>query len=179
VNPRFGSTSAANNTIRAPFRLTLDVQLDLAPPQTKQQMERWIGDGNTNALSADALAKRFQRTVPDPYAELMQQADSLLLTRQQIAGLQQADNRYRTHVDSIWTAISGYLASLPNAKAVADAFRKTDQATDDAWEITRVTVQRDFREILTPDQLTMLPGISRFLFNAQARVHIRMYPRGG
>jgi hypothetical protein len=109
----------------------------------------------------------------------MQQADSLLLTRQQIAGLQQADNRYRTHVDSIWTSISGYLASLPNAKAVADAFRKTDQATDDAWELTRVTIQRDFREILTPDQLTMLPGISRFLFNAQARVHIRMYPRGG
>ena len=178
VNPRFGSTSAANNTIRAPFRLTLDVQVDLAPPQTQQQMERWLG-GGSGAVSADALAKRFQRTVPDPYSELLQQADSLLLTRQQIANLQQADDRYRAHIDSIWTSLSGYLASLPDAKSVAAAYKKTDQSTDDAWEITRTTIQRDFREILTPDQLTMLPGTPRFLFNAQARVHIRMYPRGG
>jgi hypothetical protein len=36
VNPRFGSTSPALNTMRAPFRLTLDVSLDIAPSQNEQ-----------------------------------------------------------------------------------------------------------------------------------------------
>src|SRR6185437_16426327 len=108
----------------------------------------------------------FQRTVPDPYAEVIQQADSLLLTQQQIVELQRADDRYRSHVDSTWTALARYLAALPDAKSEADAFRTTDRTTDDVWEFTRVTIQRDFRGTLTADQLRLLPGIPRFLFNA-------------
>src|SRR5207237_312328 len=45
VNPRFGSTSPALNTIRAPFRLTLDVSLDIAPSQNEQQLDRWLRPG--------------------------------------------------------------------------------------------------------------------------------------
>src|SRR6185312_11601540 len=149
VNPRFGSTSTSSNTIRAPFRLTLDVSVDLAPPQTKQQMDRWLGEAGRGAhVSSDDLVRRFQRTVPDPYAEVIQQADSLLLTQQQIVELQRADDRYRSHVDSTWTALARYLAALPDAKSEADAFRTTDRTTDDVWEFTRVTIQRDFRGTL-------------------------------
>jgi hypothetical protein len=182
VNPRFGSTSAAFNTIRAPFRLTLDVSLDVAPPQTKQQMSRWLGPakGTTgSAMSAPDLARRFQRTVTDPYAELIDQADSLLLTPPQVAALRTAQSQYRAGIDSIWNSLSRYLVSLADAKAAVSAYRVTDESTDDAWEITRLAVQHDFREILTPDQLTLLPGIARYLFSASSRVHLRMYPRGG
>jgi hypothetical protein len=109
---------------------------------------------------------------------LVQQADSLLLTAPQVAALQATDTVYRAHVDSIWTNLSSYLVSLPDANAAVGAFRTTDQATDDAWEFTRVQLQRDFQRILTADQLTQLGGFARFLFNAQNRVHIRIYPCG-
>lgn len=182
VNPRFGTTSAAFNTIRAPFRLTLDVSFDLAAPQTKQQMSRWLGpnksSGKAMSVTAPELMQRFKRTVPDPYSELIQQADSLLLTEPQVEALHVADSAYRVRVDSIWNGLSSYLVSLPDANAAVGAFRTTDQSTDDAWEITRVAVQRDFPKILTADQLTQLSGFGRYLFNAPTRVHIRIYPRG-
>jgi hypothetical protein len=60
-----------------------------------------------------------------------------------------------------------------------NAFRRTDQSTDDAWEITRVAVRKDFGDILTPDQMTLLSGIPRLLFNATTAAHIRSFPRGG
>ncbi|HEV8410116.1 MAG TPA: hypothetical protein VGQ30_06385, partial [Gemmatimonadaceae bacterium] len=178
VNPRFGATSAATNTIRAPFRLTLDVSIDIAPSQTKQQMTRWLGTSDGAPLSVADLTRRFQRTVPDPYAQIIQQSDSLLLTQGQLLALQNADHRYRTHVDSIWTTLAEFLAPLTDPKAKAAAFRPTDLATDDAWEFTRTSIRHDLGDILTPDQLALLSGIARYLFNAQNPVHIRMYPGG-
>jgi hypothetical protein len=147
VNPRFGTTSAALNTVRAPFRLTLDVSMDLATPQTKQQMSRWLGPSKTGGkamlVTGPELMQRFKRTVPDPYAELIQQTDSLLITEPQMNALQVADSAYRVRIDSIWSGLSNYLVSLPDANSAVGAFRTTDQGTDDAWEITRVAVQRD------------------------------------
>jgi hypothetical protein len=183
VNPRFGSTASATNTIRAPFRVTIDVSIDIAPPQAEQQLDRWLRPGRSGRagtrVDAPDLARRYQRTVPDPYAEVLQETDSLLLTPRQITALQAADTRYRGRIDSIWVSVSQYLASLPEAYSSSAAFRRTDSSTDDAWEITRLAVQRDFREILTPDQQIMLPGLARQLFNARDRVHIRIFPRGG
>ncbi|HVT40822.1 MAG TPA: hypothetical protein VHE78_17415, partial [Gemmatimonadaceae bacterium] len=183
ANPRFGSTASGSNTIRAPFRVTIDASLDIAPPQAEQQIDRWLrpgraGRGGTRVDASD-LARRFQRTVPDPYAEVMQEADSLLLSPRQVAALQAADTRYRARLDSIWVSVSQYLVSLPDDYKGAAAFRRTDSSTDDAWEITRLAVQRDFREILTPDQQIILPGLARQLFNARDKVHIRIFPRGG
>jgi len=42
VNPRFGTTRPAQNTLRAPFRVTLDVSMSLGRPATVQQLERWL-----------------------------------------------------------------------------------------------------------------------------------------
>src|SRR5439155_26104017 len=98
-------------------------------------------------------------------------------TPPQVSALRNAESRYRARIDSIWNSLSRYLVSLPDANAAVAAYRITDESTDDAWEITRQTIQHDFREILTPDQLTLLPGTSRYLFNASSRVHIRIYPR--
>jgi len=177
VNSRFGSTSASSNAVRAPFRLTLDVSIDIAAPQTEQQMDRWLGvNGSSKGapISAAQLMQRLQRTVPDPYADVMRQADSLLVTAPQMAALRLAQDRYRNRVDSLWNSVANFVVSQPNAKASTAAYRLVDKSTDDAWEITRLAVQHDFKDVLTPDQLTLLPSLPKQLFTSTGPVHIRM-----
>src|SRR5262249_21391712 len=62
VNPRFGSTSPSINTIRAPFRLTLDVTVDVGRPLVDQQLDRWLRPGrggrSTPKLTPDQLMQR-------------------------------------------------------------------------------------------------------------------------
>jgi hypothetical protein len=183
VNPRFGATDPTSSTVRAPFRVTLDVNVDIAPPQAMQQLDRWLKPGRKGRpgakVTAADLVRRYQRTVPDPYIEVLQQSDSLLLTAPQAAQVQAADQRYRMRIDSIWTSVAQYLSALPDNFDAGEAFRRTDGATDDAWEITRLAVQRDYKEILTPNQLLLLPLFSRQLYNARDPVHFRFFPRGG
>jgi carboxypeptidase family protein len=181
VNPRFGNSSPAASTVRAPFRVTLDVNVDVAPAQTEQQIDRWLRPGRRGItgtrVTAPDLMRRFQRTVTDPFAEVLQEADSLLLTPQQTVALQAADVRYRAHIDSAWTQLSEYLASQPDVYDVGSAFRRADAATDEAWEYTRLTVKEVMPTILTPDQIVILPQTTRFLYNSRDRVHLRIFAR--
>jgi hypothetical protein len=179
VNPRFGSTSPSSNTIRAPFRLTLDVTMDVARPLVDQQLDRWLRPGRggraTPKLTADQLLQRVQRNVPDPYGELLQQTDSLLLTVDQVARLQAARTSYRARIDSLWTGLAQYLASLPTAYNFDEASKHMDAVVDQAWELSRVSVRATYREILAPEQLAILPGWSHQLFYAERPLHVRLF----
>jgi len=183
VNPRFGASSPSIGTLRAPFRFTLDVQLDLARPMSDQQLDRWLRPGRAGRagqkLTANDFFRRYQRTVPDPYAELLQQGDSLLLSSDEVAQLQAAQTAYRTRVDALWTSLASSLAGLPDSYDVDAVSRRTDQTIDDVWELTRLEVQKDLPAILAPAQTAMLTGWSGMLFRAHDRVHIRLSPRGG
>ncbi|HXT14231.1 MAG TPA: carboxypeptidase regulatory-like domain-containing protein [Gemmatimonadaceae bacterium] len=183
VNPRFGSTSPALGALRAPFRVTLDVQFDLAPPMAKQQLDRWLRPGRAGhegtRISAADLLRRYQRTVPDPYAELLSQSDSLLLSPETVTRLQAAQTAYRSRVDGLWRTLTTYLASLPDAYDADVVARHTDDVIDDVWEATRLAVRRDFDAILAPAQLSLLTGWSGVLYRSRDRVHFRLSPRGG
>jgi len=183
VNPRFGTSAPSIGTFRAPFRLTIDVQLDLARSMSDQQLDRWLRPGRAGRegvrLTEQEFFRRYQRTVPDPYAELLQQSDSLLLSSDEVAQLQAAQSVYRARVDALWTSLASYLASLGDTYDVDAVSRRTDTTIDDIWEITRVDVQRNLEAILAPAQTAMLTGWSGMLFRAHDRVHIRLSPRGG
>ena len=45
VNPRFGNTRPSATTLRAPFRLTLDVSVDIGRQIEEQQVDRWLKPG--------------------------------------------------------------------------------------------------------------------------------------
>jgi hypothetical protein len=179
VNPRFGSTSPSSNTIRAPFRLTLDVTMDVARPLVDQQLDRWLRPGRggrpTPKLTTDQLLQRLQRNVPDPYGELLQQSDSLLLTSDQVTQLQGARTRYRARIDSLWTGLAQYLYNLPSNYAFDEASKTMDGAVDRAWELSRIDVRTTYKEILAPEQLAILPGWSRQLYYAERPLHVRLF----
>lgn len=183
INSRFGSTSPSISTLRAPFRLTLDVQLDIARSMPEQQLDRWLRPGRAGRpgtkVSAAEFTRRYQRTVPDPYGELLQQSDSLLLSDAQVQQIQNVRSAYRARVDSMWTSIGNYLGSLPDTYDFGSAVRRTDDTIDDIWEITRLDVQKNLAAILAPAQTAMLGGWAGQLFRSRDRLHIRLSPAGG
>ncbi|HTI65548.1 MAG TPA: carboxypeptidase regulatory-like domain-containing protein [Gemmatimonadaceae bacterium] len=183
LNQRFGSTSTAATTLRAPFRITLDVALDIAPSLPDQMLDRWLRPGRGGhegkRITSDELVRRLQTTVPDPFAELLQQSDSLLLTDVQVTALQSIDAQYRAHVDASWRSLCDYLAALPDQYDFASASRRADDATDELWEYGRIEVQQRLAEVLTPVQTAMLSGWAGQMFRARDRMHVRLTPRGG
>lgn len=183
LNQRFGSTAASATTLRAPFRITLDVGIDIAPSLPDQMLDRWLRPGRAGhdgqRITSDDLVRRLQTTVPDPFAELLQQSDSLLLSDVQVRALQAVDARFRAHVDGTWRSLGDYLAALPDRFDFASAARRTDDTTDELWEYGRTEVQQQLAEILTPVQMAMLSGWAGQMFRARDRMHVRLTPRGG
>jgi hypothetical protein len=170
VNPRFGTTNPSLNTLRAPFRLTLDVAMNLGRPATEQQVERWLNPGRSGRpgpkLTADELKKRYTRTVPDPYDPIIRESDSLLLTRPQLDAVQAAQTKYHEKMDAHWTKLAEYLASLPDVYDVADAFKHQEDMTDDAWALAWSDVHETLKGILSPLQLKLLPYPASMLWTA-------------
>jgi hypothetical protein len=161
VNPRFGTTNPAANTLRAPFRVTLDVQLLVGRAPALQQLERWVDPGRSRPgtkLGVADLKKRYQAAVPNPYPQVIQFADSLLLSRDQVEALQRVMAEYNKKVDSSWTDLATYLADLPNSYDHSEAVKRQETTIGNVWEMSRLHVQENLRKILSPLQLTMLPG---------------------
>lgn len=182
VNPRFGSTRGLANAPRVPFRITLDISINLTPDITLQQMDRWLRPGRAGRpgkrLGVADLEKRYERNVPDPYKGILAESDSLLLTRDQSDSISVIDARYRAHMDSLWTSLAEYLAALPDAFDTKAVKRRQEQAVDDAWEYSRLDVKRTLPTVLSPVQLRILPGWAKMLYEAKDKVHIRIFMAG-
>jgi hypothetical protein len=182
VNPRFGNTRPSATTLRAPFRVTLDVSIDIGRPIPEQEVDRWLKPGRAGRRGArmDAidLKRRYTRNIPDLYGMILQQTDSLLLSRDQVDSLRRIQAAYRARLDSLWTSLAEYLANLPDRYSSADAYKHAEDATDAAWELARLDLQHTLPTILSPVQLRLLPTVPRMLFNAKEPVHIRFFIAG-
>ena len=183
VNPRFGSTSSAATTLRNPFRITIDVSVDIAPPLVEQQLERWLAPGrggrSGQRATSDQLAQRYARSVPNPFTGLLGESDSLLLTNDEIAALQHSDDEFRTHMDSVWRSLGRELAALPDDYSFDAASKRVDDVLGAAWEFTRDDVHRQLDAILTPVQRSMLTGWAKVFYAATTPLHYRLFISGG
>mgnify|MGYP001556799017 CR=1 FL=1 len=182
VNPRFGNTQPSNTLLRVPFRVTIDVSLSVGRPLPQQMLNRWLKPGRNGRkgprLSVTELKRRYARNVPDPYSSILEESDSLLLTRDQAEAIQKADTAYRQRMDSVWTALSEYLAGLGDDYNPTEALKRQEAAVDEGWEISRLDVQHTLPSILSPIQLRLLPGIPGMLLKAKEKVQIRMFMLG-
>ena len=146
VNPRFGSTRELTNAPRMPFRVTLDVAIDLTRDVGLQHMDRWLRPGRAGhsgkRLGIAELRERYVRIIPDPYQGILEESDSLLLTRDQADSLVAIDVRYRAHMDTVWTALAEHLAALPDEFDTKTVLRRQERVVDEAWEFSRQDVQR-------------------------------------
>lgn len=168
LNQRFGDTRPSATTLRTPFRLTLDVSFDLGTPYDQQFLARWLKPGRAGypgrKLSSNDLVKRYNRVTPDPYAAILQESDSLLLSSPQVVALREADVRYRAARDSVLQSLANYLAGMGDEYAAREALRRQNQALDQVWELGHVDVRRTLPSILNTLQLRLLPYPASMLY---------------
>lgn len=179
VNPRFGNTQPASSIIREPFRLTLDVHMNIGASLPFQQLKRLVSAGRGGdrrpRLTAADFKKRYARGVPDPYADILEEADSLLLTEEQQKAIEAAQAEYLHGIDSVWTPLADYMVGLGDTYDVKAALQRQEDATDAAWEYARLHVQKTLGKILSPIQIKLLPWEAALLYKAKEPVRIRMY----
>ena len=179
VNPRFGNTRPSATTFRTPFRVTLDVSMSFGPSYDEQQMDRMLRNGRNGnpgpKLDSAAIVRRYCGNLPDWYSEILRQADSLLLTREQSDGLTAARTAYLGRVREHWGRLAGFVAKTPERYDLKELVKAQSDATDAAWDLARAEAQSTLPKLLTPTQLKLLPGNAGFLFQSKQAVRGTRY----
>jgi hypothetical protein len=174
VNPRFGDSRGVAASTITPFRINLDVRVELGPSQSRQLVRRLLSEGRNgrrgNRLDVQTLVPRLRRSGPQPYRELLELGDSLALTEAQLSTLERADDQLRAQADTIWTELATWLAGLPDRYDEASAVARQESATDRVWEISRQQVQAVLRPLLTPRQIALLPWPASELVKATSPI---------
>jgi hypothetical protein len=182
VNPRFGSTRGLGNAPRVPFRVTLDISVDLTRDVGLQHMDRWLRPGRAGRpgkrLGVAELRERYVRIIPDPYQGILEESDSLLLTRDQSDALEAIDARYRAHMDTVWTSLAEYLASLPDQFDTKTVLERQESVVAAAWEYSRRDVQRTLPLVLSPVQLRLLPWLAKMLYESKGKLDLQFLTGG-
>jgi len=165
VNPRFGNTSPSASTLRSPFRMTLDVRMNLGHDAQEQdvilKMRVKPALKGTRA-SADTLKNRYMNSTSsnafmDIYKLMLRYADSLALSRDQSEKVQARQKLLIARADSVFGGLAGYLAKLPESYSAKDAAKHVTDAATAMWDIIYAEGPW-IKELLTPGQLRLLPG---------------------
>jgi hypothetical protein len=160
VNPRFGASGPSTTTRRNPFRITLDVQLDLGRSADEQRVEQTIRVRPSlygTRAPVDSIKNRYIRSsFTDLYAVMLRFADSLALSRDQTERVQARQVLLKARADSIFGDLARYLVALPESFDVKDAAKHVTDTGDSAWKV--IYAERDFLSAtLTPGQIHLLP----------------------
>jgi hypothetical protein len=163
-----------------PFRVTLDFMFDLGVPLAKQQAIKLLGPGRRGhagpRMSPDSMAAKLRIQIPDLYDVVMEESDSLLLSRDQVDSLRAAQVPYRARIDSLWQATTQTLAAYGDDYDADAAMHLLDNATEQAWLIGRDQIPV-LERILSPLQMRLAPWEVGTLKAAigQKTVGIRMF----
>ena len=178
VNPRFGATDPRFSTIRAPFRVTLNMSIPFGPTMPEQQLSRALRPGRNGIPGprpdSASLHKRYARNVNNPIRSVLMERDSLLLTAEQVAALEPLEREFQQYADSLWGALAGEFARYGDRYDSKAALERQEAVIDAAWERARL-VSIKLTDILTPVQLKLLPWPAGYLRTAKPGVKIRIF----
>lgn len=118
---------------------------------------------------------KYARNVPDPFALVLVQYDSLLLSRAQVEALQGAQTGYRAQLDTVWNELASELDALGEDFNESLVLPRQDAAVDQAWELTRLAVHNSVAKTLTPVQMALSPNWVISLYRAKQPTPMRMY----
>jgi hypothetical protein len=159
VNPRFGATNPASSTLRAPFRLTLEVSTALGRSFAEQRLEQQLrvtpARVGTRA-PADSLKARFFRNFQDMYFILIRMSDSLALSKDQLDQIDVRRRIIREKADSIYGELGRHFASLPKNYDIKEAVKYQQAADSVIWQ-NNYNEQPFLSAMLTKGQIRLLP----------------------
>lgn len=166
VNERFGSTRPQQSTSGLPAYISVSIGLDIGYTRERQTLTQRLdmGRGRPGTKQPAASLKQLATAgIPNPMAMILQQPDSLKLTRKQADSLASLSRKFTLHADSVWTPVSKYLEALPEGYDRDEAYSHYVKAREQTVDYL-LTLVPDVRTLLTASQKRKLPiQVSNFL----------------
>lgn len=160
VNERFGSTRPAQTTLRStPMSITMSMSVDVGPTREQQQLLQQLDRGRTRAGNKPSLQQlRGTATsgIINPMQQLLQQADTLKLTRKQADSLATLNRYFVLRSDSIWNPVTKFLSELPDKYNHDAAFARYRDAREQTVDML-IKIAPGIKSMLTPTQYRILP----------------------
>jgi hypothetical protein len=159
VNPRFADTRPNRTLYREPFRIVVDFSLQLSTSYPLQQLRRAVEPVKTaqgwQRRSADSIAAFYLENTSSVHKALLEQTDSLFLSRAQVAALQAADSVFSDRVREVYSQLGEYLARGNGAAGKAEV-DSAENAVKSYWRI--FWEQPEIADsIVTPTQKALFP----------------------
>jgi hypothetical protein len=166
VNQRFGSTRPLQSaTYALPF-VSLGLSFDIGVPRERQLLTQRLDIGRRTGGTIsplDAMKAFGMSSIPNPMFLILQEGDSLGLTRAQADSLATLSHEYAQFADSVWTPVGRYLAELPNRYNTGEAYERYTSARVRTVDFL-MTLVPNAKRVLTPAQRRRLPPqISSYL----------------
>jgi hypothetical protein len=159
VNPRFADTRPGRTLLRNPFRIVIDFSFNLSTDFDLQQLRRAVepvkGPTGWQRRSADSLTAFYLGETSDIYKMLIEQSDSLFLSKAQVASLDSADAIFSRQVRELYVPLGEFLARAEGGagKAQLDSAKATEKSY---WKVFW-TQPEIAASIVTPSQRELLP----------------------
>jgi hypothetical protein len=164
VNPRFGNTRPSLGAFLNPFRVTLDFTFSLTGNAQRQQLNIFLRPTRSapgQRPPVDTVLKRLRSTgaTPlSPYYWMIANADSLLLSPEQMRSLTDGAARRNVQIDSLYGTLARELAALPEEYDADAVMRRVQQVNQSVfgWPDSESAF---IRGVLTPIQFRLLPPV--------------------
>jgi hypothetical protein len=165
INSRFADTRPGRTVLSNPFRLVIDFSMDLSTDYELQQLRRAVepvkGPNGWQRRTADSLTSFYLGNTSSIHKMLIAEADSLFLSKAQVAALRKADSVYSAQVRAVYGPLGLYLAAGQGdaSKASVDS---ASAAHKRYWEI--FWKQPEIAaEIVNPTQRDLIPMFKSML----------------
>ena len=161
VNDRFGSTRPQQSASRSAAFVSINVSYDIGFTQERQTLTQYLDAGRTRPgtrKTAGALKSWGTSSIPNPMAMVLQQSDSLNLTRKQADSLATLSTKFSQYADSVWTPAAKALDAVPDRYSPGDAYREYVVARERTMDYL-IAIAPDLRGLLTAEQKRRLSTI--------------------
>ncbi len=161
VNDRFGSTRPQQSASRSAAFVSINVSYDIGFTRERQLLTQRLdmGRGRPGEKQTAQAIKAFgTSSIPNPMGMILQQSDSLKLTRKQADSLATLSTRYARYADSVWTPIAKTLEAEPEHYSHGAAYKEYVQAREQTVDYL-IRIAPHVRGLLTPAQKRKLPSI--------------------
>jgi hypothetical protein len=133
VNPQFGNSSVLRNLFLSPFKITLDVSVDLGPDRERKALnERFAPRITEGAVTLDSaqIFDRLIRTREGLFDGVLGWRDTLRLNAIQVDSLESMSARHAATRESTYGTLAGYLASRNGDFEHSDVRRRWREAIE-------------------------------------------------
>ncbi len=181
ANERFGNTNPQLLAQRNLTMVTAQLSFDVGPTRERQQLMQQLDRGRTrpgNKPSLQQLRGTVSAGLVNPMAQILQQSDSLKLTRVQADSIATLNHWYVVKSDAVWTPLAREFAELPDRFNHDLAFNKYRSGREQSVDML-LRIVPDIKSLLSAEQYRLLPPQLASFMDARSLRAIRSGTAGG